>query len=170
MQAYHDGQRMAEVLGLSTEFSFASNFVDGVSGSVDPIAIAARVPRVRRTSPSIPLSSSHFAEADYCIALRIWDVLLWFAIMRRPRRDVGICSDFAHTLAECSIQLLPRSIFPYDLVPMTRLDHIDKEQVKFGAPAPVSVPWTHHSFLWCRYSWIRSTAAKSMAGAYSAPA
>lgn len=48
--------------------------------------IAARVPRVRRTSPNIQLSSSQFAEADYCIALRVWDVLLWFAIMRRCKR------------------------------------------------------------------------------------
>ena len=92
--------------------------------------VAARIPRMRRTSPSIPLNSSQFAEADYCIALRVWDVLLWFAIMRRPRRDVGICSDFANTLAELSVQLLPRSIFPYDLVPMTRLDHISKGQVR----------------------------------------
>ena len=96
---------------------------------VDPVAIAARVPRVRRASPAVPLNSSHFAEADYCIALRIWDVLLWFSFMRRPRRDVGICADCAHTLAEVSMQLLPKSIFPYDLVPMTRLDPIDKKQV-----------------------------------------
>jgi hypothetical protein len=92
--------------------------------------IPARIPRVARTSPRQPLSSSSYAEADYCIALRIWDVLLWFAIMQRPRRDVGICADFANTLAEYSIQLLPRSIFPFDLVPMTRIDPIQKVQVR----------------------------------------
>ena len=75
------------------------------------------------------LSASSFSEADYCISLRIWDVLLWFAIMQRPRRDVGICIDFANTLAECSIQLLPRSVFPFDLVPMTRIDPIERMQV-----------------------------------------
>jgi hypothetical protein len=92
--------------------------------------IPARIPRVARTSPRQQLSSSSYAEADYCIALRIWDVLLWFAIMQRPRRDVGICADFANTLAEYSIQLLPRSIFPFDLVPMTRIDPIQKTQVR----------------------------------------
>lgn len=131
MQAYHNIQRMVDILGVDTPFSFASDFVDGGSGQTDHVMIAARVPRVRRSSPAVQLSSSHFAEADYCIALRIPDVLLWFAIMRRPRRDVGLCSDFAHTLAEFSIQLLPRSIFPYDLVPMTRLDPINKSQVVF---------------------------------------
>ena len=91
--------------------------------------IAARVPRVRRASPDVQLSSSHFAEADYCLALRVWDALFWFAFMRRPRRDVGILSDVAHTFAEFSVQLLPKSIFPYDVVPMTRLDAIKKGQV-----------------------------------------
>jgi hypothetical protein len=95
----------------------------------DPVMVPARIPRVRRSSPDAPLSSSSCMEADYCISLRIWDVLLWFAIMQRPRRDVGICSDFANTLAEYSVQLLPRSIFPYDLVPMTRLDPIERTQV-----------------------------------------
>jgi hypothetical protein len=91
--------------------------------------VPGRVPRARRASPDVPLSASSFSDADYCISLRIWDVLLWFAIMQRPRRDVGICTDFANTLAECSIQLLPRSIFPFDLVPMTRIDAIERTQV-----------------------------------------
>lgn len=91
--------------------------------------IPARIPRYKRPSPDVQLNSSHYAEADYCIALRVWDVLLWFAIMKRPRRDMDIQLDFANTLAECCVQLLPRSVFPYDLVPMTRLDPIDKTQV-----------------------------------------
>lgn len=95
--------------------------------------IAARIPRVSRASPAVQLSSSNFAEADYCIALRVWDVLLWFAIMRRPRRDVGILTDFSQTLAEYSVQLLPRSVFPYDVVPMTRVDAIEKNQVLMEA-------------------------------------
>ena len=96
----------------------------------DPVMIPARIPRFKRASPDVQLTSSHFSEADFCISLRIWDVLLWFAIMQRPRRDVGICADFANTLAEYSIQLLPRSVFPYDLVPMTRLDPIERSQAR----------------------------------------
>jgi hypothetical protein len=91
--------------------------------------IAARIPQFQRQSHSVQFSSTHYAEANFCIALRVWDVLLWFAIMQRPRRDVGICTDFASTLAEYSIQLLPRSIFPYDTVPMTRVDAVDRAHV-----------------------------------------
>ena len=35
MQAYHDWQRMAQVLGINTQFSFVSDFVDGRNGQVD---------------------------------------------------------------------------------------------------------------------------------------
>lgn len=129
MGAYHDGQRMAEALGVKSNFKFASNFVDGKDGSGDPAVIAARIPRFARQSPSVPLSSSHFQEADYCIAVRVWDILLWFAMMQRPRRDIGILTDFAKTLAEHAIHLLPRSIFPFELVPMTRIDPIERTQV-----------------------------------------
>jgi hypothetical protein len=137
--------------------------------------IPARIPRVARTSPRQPLSSSSYAEADYCIALRIWDVLLWFAIMQRPRRDVGICADFANTLAEYSIQLLLRSIFPFDLVPMTRIDPIQKVQVR-------RMQHTHtHTLYNCymslrlslslslslRCSWRLSSKTTSMEGASS---
>lgn len=92
--------------------------------------VPGRIPRVHRKSPDVPLSSASFVEADYCMTVRIWDLLLWFAIMQRPRRDVGICTDFANTLAECSMQLLPRSVFPFDLVPMTRLDPVERTQVR----------------------------------------
>lgn len=141
MVAYHDGQRMASILGIRTPFSFARNFVDGRNGQADPVMIAARVPRFKRASPDVQLTSSHYAEADFCISLRIWDALLWFSIMQRPRRDVGICADFANTLAECSVHLLPRSIFPYDVVPTTRVDHIDKTQV------PMTILFCVHPFV-----------------------
>ena len=129
MSAYHDGQQMAAILGVRSEFKFASDFVIGKDGVGDPIMLPARIPRLRRTSPSIPLSSSHYQEADYCISVRVWDALLWFAITQRPRRDFGILTDFVNTLTECVMQLLPRSIFPYDLVPMTRTDPIERSQV-----------------------------------------
>lgn len=34
MSAYHDSQRMADILGVDTRFQFASNFVDGKNGQV----------------------------------------------------------------------------------------------------------------------------------------
>lgn len=129
MAAYHDGQRMAEILGVRSSFKFASNFVDGKDGTGDPAVIAARIPRFARASPNVPFSSSHYQEADFCIGVRIWDVMAWFSIMQRPRMDIGILMDFAKTLTEHAIHLLPRSIFPYDVVPMTRIDPIERTQV-----------------------------------------
>jgi hypothetical protein len=129
MSAYHDGQCMAELLGVRSKLKFSSNFVDGKDGKSDPVAMLARIPAGKRLSDTVPLTSTHVAEADFCISVRVWDLLLWFAIMRRPRRDVGIIADFAKTLAEFSMQLLPRSIFPYDLVPMTRIDPMSHANV-----------------------------------------
>ena len=37
MQAYHDGQRMAQILGVDTQFTFANDFVDGRNGQVKNI-------------------------------------------------------------------------------------------------------------------------------------
>jgi hypothetical protein len=88
----------------------------------DPVVAPARIPKNLRASARESFSAGDFAEADYCISVRVWDVLLWFAIMKKPRRDVGICADFAHTLAGYSMQLLPRSIFPYPVVPTTRVE------------------------------------------------
>ena len=130
MSAYHNSRAMAEALGIEEASMFVTDFVEGMSGKSDPIMMPARIPKGSAPPPAgVPLSSSVYAEADYCLALRVWDVLLWFAIMRRPRRDVGICADFANTLAECCMQLLPRSVFPFDKVPMTRLDPVDGSQV-----------------------------------------
>lgn len=120
MTAYHSCRRMAEVLGVQSRFQFADDFVDGKGGTTDPVMVAARIPRVQRPDPSVQLSSSNFAEADYCIALRWPDLLLWAAIMQRPRRDMGMFMDFVHTLAELSVQLLPRCVL-YTQFPLTSL-------------------------------------------------
>ena len=37
MQAYHDRQRMAQILGVDTQFTFANDFVDGRNGQVKNI-------------------------------------------------------------------------------------------------------------------------------------
>lgn len=44
-------------------------------------------------------------------------------------RDPGIVTEFSNTLVEFSMRTIPKSVFPYDVVPMTRLDPITKEQV-----------------------------------------
>ena len=47
---------------------------------------------------------------EHCIGLRFADAFLFLAAMGRPRRDVGIMADFAKTLAEYAMQVLPRSV------------------------------------------------------------
>lgn len=140
MSAYHDMERMAKVLGVRTPFSFASDFVDGKDGQADPVMIAARIPKVARDRPDIPLPSSAIADADYCVALRIPDALLLMSLMQRPRRDVGIMTDFANSLAEYCIHLLPRSIFPFPVVPMTRQNPVHE-------PSP-QVLINHAAYWW----------------------
>lgn len=68
-------------------------------------------------------------DLEYSICLRVWDVFLLLAIIGKPRRDVGVLADFAKTMSQYAIQLMPRSIIPSCMVPMTRLDPIEKKQV-----------------------------------------
>lgn len=42
MSAYHNSQRMAEVLGVTCSVEFANDFVDGRNGKADPVMIPAR--------------------------------------------------------------------------------------------------------------------------------
>lgn len=44
MAAYHDGQRMASVLGINTPFRFASDFVSGCNGQVSSAFLAVYRP------------------------------------------------------------------------------------------------------------------------------
>ena len=45
---------------------------------------------------------------EYCLSLRVWDVLLWFAIIGRPMRDITVLTEFSKTMALCTMQILPR--------------------------------------------------------------
>lgn len=89
-------------------------------------AVWCRIPRPNGDDPlSAPLTSAQYSDAEFCIALRFPDLLLFASLMQRPRRDMGMIKDFANTMAEYCMQLLPRSIFPFECVPMTRIDPID---------------------------------------------
>jgi len=94
----------------------------------DPVVMAARIPVEAKPPPHRSLCASDYAGAKTCLAVRWVELILWAAIMKDPRRDVGICASFAKTLASYSMQLLPQSILPYSMVPMTRLDPLDFEQ------------------------------------------
>ncbi len=119
MSCYHNGEAMARALQIPNPGRFSNRFMnDSLDGSrADPVMLPSKI--------HMPGSN----DMDYFVGIRVWDALLWFAILGRPRRDVGIMADFAKTLAQYCMQLLPRSVFPYSMVPMTRLDPIEKKQV-----------------------------------------
>ena len=65
----------------------------------------------------------------FALSINIVDAILWFAIMRRPRRDFTVMHDVAFTFTRILFNSLPTSIFSYANVPMCRLDPINKKQV-----------------------------------------
>ena len=62
------------------------------------------------------------------MCVHVPSILWWFSAMGRPRRDNGIVVETAHTLVSLAMRTIPKSVFPYEMVPMTRLDHVTKEQ------------------------------------------
>lgn len=118
MSCYHDMEAMARVLGVENPERFSNRFMeDSLDGSrADPVMLPSKV-----IQPS--------GEIEYCIGVRIPDLLLIMAAIGRPRLDVGILTDFCKTLSKYSMQVIPRSILPYSMVPMTRLDPVEKKQV-----------------------------------------
>lgn len=101
MGVYNNGEAMANLLNVPHPERFASDFVYGMNGDCDPLMLPSKIHSLRGGGTS--------SETEFCLSLRVWDVLLWFAIMGKPRRDVSIMTDFSKTLAQYSLQLLPRS-------------------------------------------------------------
>ena len=129
MCMYHDGEGMARILGIPNPERFASDFVYGMNGEADPLMLPSKLPSASSSSRFNNSGGGGGSETEYCISLRVWDVLLWFAIMEKPRRDVGLMLDMSKTFAKYCMQLLPRSIYPYEVVPMARVDSINRLQV-----------------------------------------
>jgi hypothetical protein len=110
---------LLQSLNLPFASKFTDNFMDtGGTDTVDPFACVGRVD-----------------HETYCLGVRLWDILLFFAIMKRPRRDVALMEDFSSTLTEHLVSMLPVSIFPFDIVPANKVDSINNTQrvFDFGA-------------------------------------
>lgn len=107
MSKYPDSKFLLESLDLNFASNFQSSFVEPESLNVDPVACMGRV------------------DIDiYCIGVRIWDILLFFALMKRPRRDIALIEDFSSSLTEHLISTLPSTIFPYNIVPANKVSFI----------------------------------------------
>ena len=125
MSMYHDGEGMARLLNIPNPERFASDFVHGINGKVDPLMLPSKLPSLSGGNRFggggvVGDGSGNSSDTEYCISLRVWDLFLWFAMMQRPRRDVGIMHEVAKTLTQYCMQLLPRSIYPFEVVPMAR--------------------------------------------------
>jgi hypothetical protein len=104
---------LLQSLNLPFASKFHDNFLES-SKDVDPAACVGRVD-----------------HETFCLGVRLWDILLFFAIMKRPRRDVALIEDFSCTLTEHMVSMLPVSIFPYDIVPANKVDSISNTQRVF---------------------------------------
>lgn len=115
MKAMGDSSRLLGKLGLD----FASRFpgTGGRQGESDD-----------RGGRKV-LTVGKLEGDNVCVAASLWDILLWFAVMKRPRRDYSVSYDIAFTFTQFLINRLPKSAFPYPEVPMTRLDPVTMQQV-----------------------------------------
>jgi hypothetical protein len=104
MSKYHDSAFLLQSLDVPFASQFSNGFLDNSSLDVDPVACVGRI------------------EHDvFCLGVRIWDILLFFSIMKRPRRDISLIEDVSSTFTEHMISMLPVSIFPYDIVPANKV-------------------------------------------------
>jgi hypothetical protein len=136
MSKYHDSRALLESLNFPFAAKFSNDFMDSGGVDVDPVGLIGRV------------------DHDvYCYGVRLWDMLLFFAIMKRPRyllilvflaflviltwyyiffrRDVSLIEDVSATFTEHMISMLPMSIFPYNIVPANKVDSITNTQRMF---------------------------------------
>lgn len=81
MSMYHNTRGILQNLGMPFAQSFPENYGTNASAA----AVSGNT-----TAPDRCLEVAQLDSDVYSLTVRIWDVLLWFAIMRRPRRDYSV--------------------------------------------------------------------------------
>jgi hypothetical protein len=117
---YHNSRELmrlgaggADTQGMPTQFEGAQ------TAKADPFMV------IRRTNSS---------RCEWAMGFRAWDMLLLCSLMRRPRRDYGIVTDFARSLTEYMCGMVPASILPYREVLSCRLDPFTWNQMTMKLP------------------------------------
>jgi hypothetical protein len=64
-------------------------------------------------------------QSEYALGVRVWDALLFVALMKRPRMDFGIVNDFAESIVTHLLTLLPVSVMPYQYIPAQHYDSLE---------------------------------------------
>lgn len=99
----------------------AHDFPDGpVTGGVGAAAAAAGAGAAASAGIDPVLVVAPRSGDTYCIGVHVPSILFWFSAMGRPRRDNGIVVETAHTLVSLAMRTIPKSVFPYEVVPTTR--------------------------------------------------
>jgi hypothetical protein len=125
MELYHNSRELLH-LGSGIPCSGMQSQFDGAQTTkADPFMIMRRISASRN---------------DYAIGFRAWDLLLMASLLRRPRRDYGIVSDFARSLTQHLCGMVPAAVLPYEQVVSCRLDPFSWDQTHIVIPPPETRP------------------------------
>lgn len=108
MSKYGDSKSLIRSLGLD----FADRF-PGANELFSP----------GETIPVLYLGRVNFET--YCTGVYVWDMLLFFSIMRRPRRCITMLDDICETLTRHMFEThLPATVFPYRVTTFSKMDDL----------------------------------------------
>lgn len=116
MKHFHDSRYMVHKMTNRTEDGMPNAFENNQRQRADPMFSIRRVSSTR---------------LEYALGVRVWDALLFAALIQRPRRDFGVVSDFSMSIVSHLMQMLPRSIMPYNEVPALRIDAFSEQQMVY---------------------------------------
>ena len=86
------------------------------------------------------ITKTTMGKSEFALGVRVWDALLFVALIQRPRRDFGIVMDFSRNVTTYMMQMLPKSIIPYNTLPAERIDNFTGEQVVYNIESPSARP------------------------------
>lgn len=96
--------------------------------------------QISKVDPFMVVRKTHSSRNEFAIGYRAWDLLLMASLLRRPRRDYGIVTDFAKSLTEYMCGMVPAAVLPYPQVIACRLDPFSWGQVHINIPDPEGRP------------------------------
>lgn len=114
MSCYENSRQLVSVATGRTADGMPTCFENNHSRAADPMFV------IRQTTCN---------KNEYALGVRVWDALLFAALIRRPRRDYGIVYDFSLSITEFIVSAFPTSVFPFQHVPTLRLDPLSGDQM-----------------------------------------
>lgn len=127
MSCYENSRQLVSVATGRTADGMPTCFENNHSSAADPMFV------IRQTTCN---------KNEYALGVRVWDALLFAALIRRPRRDYGIVYDFSLSITEFVLSAFPASVLPFQRVPTLRLDPLSGDQMlaRVGVSQPHQGP------------------------------